>query len=215
NETDANETDANETDANETDANETDANETDANETDANETDANETDANEAVVACALEAIVPVAACSVGAAPNTETFVDVDAAGVDEFEDDMNDGPPMDASGGSPAPDPPERGDDEGGADAPRVRSFFPETLLVEPSIITDENGAATIPLTIADSITTWRMSGTANSMAGELGSGTGGLIVFQDFFVDINFPVALTQNDVISVAIALFNYSKIHKAWT
>jgi hypothetical protein len=98
-------------------------------------------------------------------------------------------------------------GETGGGGDAPRVRSFFPETLLVEPAIITDPDGTATIPVTLADSITTWRVSGTANTQSGQLGSGTGGIVVFQDFFVDINFPVSLTQNDIVSVPIALFNY--------
>ena len=35
------------------------------------------------------------------------------------------------------------------------------------------------------------------------------GVTVFQDFFVDIDFPVALTQNDVVAVPIAVYNYLK------
>ncbi len=33
------------------------------------------------------------------------------------------------------------------------------------------------------------------------------GLRVFQDFFIDIDLPVALTQNDEISIPIAVYNY--------
>ncbi|MDP1560006.1 MAG: MG2 domain-containing protein, partial [Pirellulaceae bacterium] len=39
---------------------------------------------------------------------------------------------------------------------APRVRQWFPETLLWRPELITDDNGVATLELELADSITTW-----------------------------------------------------------
>ena len=38
---------------------------------------------------------------------------------------------------------------------------------------------------------------------AGELGAAEQGIRVFQDFFVDIDFPVALTQHDEVSVPVA------------
>ena len=49
----------------------------------------------------------------------------------------------------------------------------------------------------------------SANSMGGLLGGTTRGIKVFQDFFVDIDFPVALTQNDTVSVPVAVYNYLK------
>jgi len=106
----------------------------------------------------------------------------------------------------SPSPDP-DDGGGGGGGDSPRVRQFFPETLLVAPDIITDEDGHFRLVVPLADNITTWRMTGLASSSEGELGSATGGLRVFQPFFVDINFPVELTQNDEVAVPVALFNY--------
>jgi len=105
---------------------------------------------------------------------------------------------------------------DEGGAGpaAPkkrqvRVREFFPETLLFEPSLITDKNGEAELKLTVADSITTWRMTASANGKQGGLGSTSHGIRVFQDFFVDIDLPVSLTQNDEVSIPIVVYNYLK------
>jgi len=92
-------------------------------------------------------------------------------------------------------------------AAAPRVRRFFPETLLWMPQLLTNEKGEAELELTMADSITTWRLAGSAVDRAGNLGSFQQGIRVFQDFFVDIDFPVALTQNDEITVPIAIFNY--------
>ena len=88
-----------------------------------------------------------------------------------------------------------------------RLRQFFPETMYVNPAIITDERGRASVAVQMADSITTWRMQALASSQKGQLGSATTGLRVFQDFFIDIDLPVALTQNDEISIPIAVYNY--------
>ncbi len=89
----------------------------------------------------------------------------------------------------------------------PRVRKYFPETLFFEPALITDGQGRAFLDIPLADSITEWRLSCFASSAAGELGSTSTGLKVFQDFFVDIDFPIALTQNDRVSVPVAIYNY--------
>lgn len=88
-----------------------------------------------------------------------------------------------------------------------RVREFFPETLLFEPALITDEKGRATLTLDMADSITTWRLSATGSTQGGLLGSATAPLLAFQDFFVDIDFPVALTEGDTVEVPVAVYNY--------
>jgi hypothetical protein len=93
-------------------------------------------------------------------------------------------------------------------AEAPvRVRRFFPETMYVNPALITDDQGRATLNLTMADSITTWRLTALASSTRGQLGSATSPLRVFMEFFVDIDLPVALTQNDEVSVPVAIYNY--------
>lgn len=107
---------------------------------------------------------------------------------------------------------PPEEESPTGGAAAKkpiRVREYFPETLYTNPEIITDEKGKAEIELKMADSITTWRLTAFANSIQGMMGSTTSGIKVFQDFFIDIDFPVALTQGDEVSVPIAVYNYLK------
>jgi uncharacterized protein YfaS (alpha-2-macroglobulin family) len=88
-----------------------------------------------------------------------------------------------------------------------RIRSYFPETLLWVPELITDRKGRAKLEIPLADSITTWRLSMSAVSARGELGAGTLPLRVFQDFFVDIDFPAALTQHDTVSVPVAVYNY--------
>jgi alpha-2-macroglobulin-like protein len=90
----------------------------------------------------------------------------------------------------------------------PRIRRWFPETLLWRPELVTDENGVATLDITpLADSITTWRLSASAVSKEGSLGSSNQPIKVFQTFFVDVNTPVALTRNDQVGVPIVVYNY--------
>lgn len=89
----------------------------------------------------------------------------------------------------------------------PRVREFFPETFIFEPALITDAKGTARLPVTMPDAITTWRVTSFASSQKGQLGSALSQIKVFQDFFVDIDLPVALTEGDEISIPIAVYNY--------
>jgi len=90
---------------------------------------------------------------------------------------------------------------------APRVRQDFPETLYVNPELITGPDGKATVTLDMADSITEWRVSTLAHTQAGKLGGGVGGVRVFQDFFVDVDFPATLTRGDQVEFPIAIYNY--------
>ena len=102
-------------------------------------------------------------------------------------------------------------GDDEdgdsGGAAAPRVRQWFPETLFVEDCLITDEAGRASLDIPLADSITTWRMSAVGSDAKGRIGGADAPLTVFQDFFVDVDFPVFLTRGDEVTFPVAVYNY--------
>lgn len=128
------------------------------------------------------------------------------------LDDGGNFGQP--AAGGSASAGPLPGGDpnippvEEEGSGGPRVRSDFPETLYSE-SIITDASGTASIDLNMADSITEWRVSALASSADGRLGGSESGIRVFQDFFVDVAFPAALTRGDEVSFPIAVYNYLK------
>lgn len=94
-----------------------------------------------------------------------------------------------------------------GGAAPPRLREYFPETLFVMPSLLTDEKGHAQLKVPLADSITTWQLAASASTKGGLLGSASAGVRVFQDFFIDIDLPSKLTQGDEVSMPIALYNY--------
>ena len=97
---------------------------------------------------------------------------------------------------------------DESGQPTPHVRSYFPESLYINPEIITDKDGRASIVIPMADSITTWHMAMIASTQAGALGTSTSSMRVFQDFFVDLDLPVTLTQGDRVSIPVAIYNYS-------
>ena len=94
-----------------------------------------------------------------------------------------------------------------GNSAGPRVRSYFPETLYTNPALITDGEGRASINVPLADSITTWRVTSLASTVRGALGSSTAPLRVFQDFFIDLDLPVSVTEGDEVSVPVAVYNY--------
>jgi hypothetical protein len=115
-----------------------------------------------------------------------------------------------DAKGEGKASDPSSSAGNSGGtAPIARVRDYFPETMLWHPALITDDKGVANLGVNFADSITTWRLSASANSTAGALGGASFPLKVFQDFFVDIDLPLNLTQNDEVTFPVAVYNYLK------
>lgn len=89
----------------------------------------------------------------------------------------------------------------------PRLRAYFPETMLWIPDALTDERGHLEVNFDVADSITTWRVAALASSQDGRLGSATAGLRVFQDFFIDLDLPTALTVGDEVAVPVGVFNY--------
>jgi len=108
-----------------------------------------------------------------------------------EMDEEAADGADSNASAGEP----------------PRLRQYFPETMLWVPDGVTDENGLLSLEVPAADSITTWRLSALASTQDGRLGSATGSLRVFQDFFIDLDLPLALTVGDEIAVPVGIFNY--------
>ena len=138
---------------------------------------------------------------------------------IADIQSDFSRGFPEQASIQSKSLDSPDRDSfvipspDSGSGDPPRVRQFFPETLYSNPQIITDGEGKASLNLTVADSITSWRIAALANSLNGDIGSGNAEMIVFQDFFVDIDLPVSLTQGDEVSIPVSVFNYLKTRQS--
>jgi hypothetical protein len=90
----------------------------------------------------------------------------------------------------------------------PRLRKYFPETLLWRPEVITDKRGRAHIEWPMADNITAWSLSVVASTEAGQVGVAQKELKTFQPFFVEHDPPKILTQGDRISLPVVLRNYT-------
>ncbi|MCP4536771.1 MAG: hypothetical protein GY832_06460 [Chloroflexi bacterium] len=87
------------------------------------------------------------------------------------------------------------------------LRQIFPETLYWNAEALTDENGCLALDLPLADNVTNWRLAALASTRDGELGVATYDIIVFQDFFVDLDLPSLIIQGEEITVTVALYNY--------
>lgn len=89
----------------------------------------------------------------------------------------------------------------------PRLREYFPETLVWQPSIETDARGQAEIKFKLADNITTWKMAVIGSTEDGRIGTGETEFKAFQPFFVEHDPPRILTEGDEISLPVVVRNY--------
>ncbi len=89
----------------------------------------------------------------------------------------------------------------------PRLRNYFPETLLWRPEIITAADGSATATFPVADNITAWTISAQASTRLGNLGEATASFSTFQPFFAAFDPPSILTVGDTIALPVTLRNY--------
>jgi hypothetical protein len=89
----------------------------------------------------------------------------------------------------------------------PRLREYFPETLLWRPEIVTDDKGHAQLKFPLADNITTWKLSAVASTINGEMGTSEKSIRAFQPFFVEHDPPRFLTIGDEIALPVVLRNY--------
>ncbi len=96
--------------------------------------------------------------------------------------------------------------------DTPRVRQFFPETWLWQPTLLTDDSGKVTLDLVAPDSITSWKLSVVGTTPGGPTGEpgivmGEGETLVFQDFFIEPSLPYSIARGEKFKVKVDVFNY--------
>jgi hypothetical protein len=91
----------------------------------------------------------------------------------------------------------------------PRLREYFPETLVWQPSIETDKQGRAKINFKLADNITTWKMSVVSSTADGKIGIEEKEFLSFLPFFAEHDPPKILTEGDEISLPVVLRNYTE------
>lgn len=89
----------------------------------------------------------------------------------------------------------------------PRLREYFPETLVWQPSLETDKRGRAELKFKLADNITTWKMSVIGSTEDGQIGLVEKEIKSFQPFFVEHEPPRILTEGDVIALPVVVRNY--------
>ncbi|HUF05576.1 MAG TPA: alpha-2-macroglobulin family protein [Aridibacter sp.] len=90
----------------------------------------------------------------------------------------------------------------------PRLREYFPETLVWAPEVITDEQGKAELKFRMADNITTWKMYTVASTKNGKIGVSENEVTAFQPFFADLEPPKFLTTGDEIHLPVQIRNYT-------
>ncbi|HJU54091.1 MAG TPA: alpha-2-macroglobulin family protein, partial [Pyrinomonadaceae bacterium] len=89
----------------------------------------------------------------------------------------------------------------------PRLREYFPETLVWQPLLETDAHGRAQLSFKLADNITTWKMAVISSTEGGEVGLAEKEIRAFQPFFVEHDPPRVLTEGDEIELGVVLRNY--------
>jgi len=90
----------------------------------------------------------------------------------------------------------------------PRLREYFPETLVWNPELITDKSGKASIKFRLADNLTTWKLYAIASDKQGRIGVVSKEIKTFQPFFVDLDPPKFLTATDEIFLPVQVRNYT-------
>lgn len=91
----------------------------------------------------------------------------------------------------------------------PRLREYFPETLVWQPELITNKNGKAELKFKLGDNITTWKMYAIASDTKGKIGIAEREIKAFQPFFADLEPPKFLTVGDEIYLPVQIRNYTE------
>jgi uncharacterized protein YfaS (alpha-2-macroglobulin family) len=89
----------------------------------------------------------------------------------------------------------------------PRLREYFPETLLWQPEIHTDRAGRSTVRIPLADTITTWKVSVIASTRDGHITTASTDIRAFLPFFAELEPPKVLTVGDEIHLPVTVRNY--------
>jgi hypothetical protein len=86
------------------------------------------------------------------------------------------------------------------------TRAWFPETFLFEPLVVTDDRGAAVVPVRVPDRLTTWRVLALAHSRTGAQGGAVASFLGTLPTYVDPVVPPFLIQGDEVRVPIQVVN---------
>ncbi|MCP4810453.1 MAG: hypothetical protein GY913_20180 [Proteobacteria bacterium] len=96
------------------------------------------------------------------------------------------------------------RGEDK--AAAVPTRSWFPETMLWAPSVVTDDAGLATVGVTVPDSLTSWRVLALGASRDGAQAGATHTFRSSLPVQIDLRVPDRLRVGDRVQLPIRVVN---------
>ncbi len=99
-------------------------------------------------------------------------------------------------------------GGGEGGGEAEpaRTRSYFPETFLFEPLVLTDDSGMASLSVRVPDRLTTWRVLALAHSREGAQAGSESTFIGTLPAYVDPIVPAFLYAGDEAKLPVQVVN---------
>ncbi len=86
------------------------------------------------------------------------------------------------------------------------TRAWFPETFLFQPLVVTDDAGAASVPVRVPDRLTTWRVLALAHSRGGAQGGAVASFLGTLPTYVDLVVPDTLVRGDEVRLPIQLVN---------
>jgi len=93
-------------------------------------------------------------------------------------------------------------------AAGPGLRAWFPETFVFEPLVLTDEQGHASVDVTVPDQLTTWRVLGLAHSGTGSQAGTVHQLASTLPAYVEIAPPAQLRAGDRLALPVLVVNNS-------
>lgn len=96
----------------------------------------------------------------------------------------------------------------EGGDEAQtaRTRSYFPETFLFEPAVLTDNSGTANLTVRVPDRLTTWRILALAHSRDGAQAGAEASFVGTLPAYVDPIVPAFLYSGDEAHLPVQVVN---------
>ncbi len=88
----------------------------------------------------------------------------------------------------------------------PRARSWFPETLLFEPIVVTDAEGLATLEVPVPDQLTRWRLLALAHSRSGRQAGAEASFVSTLPIAIELVEPPMLRQGDRAQLPVRVVN---------
>ncbi len=95
----------------------------------------------------------------------------------------------------------------------PATRSWFPETFLFEPLVLTDASGEASVRVRVPDRLTTWRVLGLAHDRKGSQAGAEARFLGTLPAYVDPVLPAFLTVGDRLRLPLLAVNTTE--RPWT